>query len=335
MSLTMPMPDDATLDEAAGWLLRLSDEAEAVDLDRLRAWLAADPSHARAMDLAEQTWSSLGDPVLWRRALNEAGRGRARRAPLVSVRTSAHPMRRAARWAAAAAALFGAVLLYRAESVGYERYEAAQGDRLDVQLADGSRLRLNGSTQVDVRLLWRKRELVLHTGEAEFEVAHESVRPFTVAAGRVVVRATGTDFAVRRDATVTTVLLVSGRVELHNAQSDAIEAVLEPWQKATYLPALPQGRKPEVRRVDPGDELAWRAGKIVFNSTNLGTALREFARYTPVTFRLAAPDLDALQVSGIYRVNDLQSFLDNLTRVFPLTWQRVSDNSVVIARRRP
>ncbi|MDB5368350.1 MAG: sigma factor regulatory protein FecR [Rhodospirillales bacterium] len=334
---TANLPDDATMDVAADWLGRLAGEPDTVDVEALRSWIAADPRHAYAMDLTERTWSALGNPVLWRRVLAEAARGTARGPLPRRDRSQPAEMTRpvsAARWVAAAAVLAAAIVLYRAESVATDHYESSQGERLDVQLSDGSRVRLNGSTQIAVRMLWRKRELLLLTGEAEFDVAHESYRPFTVAADRVVVHATGTDFAVRRDESTTAVVLVSGRVELRNARSSAIEAVLEPGQKASYEPGLPQGRAPTIRRVDPNDELAWRSGKIVFAGTFLGAAVREFARYSPATIRLATPDLEALQVSGIYRVNDFPSFLDNLTRAFPLTWQRQPDGTIQIARRK-
>ncbi|MDF0487641.1 FecR domain-containing protein [Sphingomonas sp. H39-1-10] len=75
-------------------------------------------------------------------------------------------------------------------------YETKRGQQLDLALADGSRLQLNGDTSVDVTLGDRQRRVALRRGEVYFDVAHEPARPFVVAAAGSETRVLGTAFDV-------------------------------------------------------------------------------------------------------------------------------------------
>ena len=61
-------------------------------------------------------------------------------------------------------------------------------------LADGSKLHLNTNSVVTVDFSSTARNIVLLKGEAHFEVAHDTSRPFSVTAGNNTVTAVGTAF---------------------------------------------------------------------------------------------------------------------------------------------
>src|SRR3546814_5501598 len=65
-----------------------------------------------------------------------------------------------------------------------------------IALEDGSIVTLNGNSAVQIRYEDDIRRVVLRRGEASFEVAHNSERPFVVSADGVKVRAVGTEFVV-------------------------------------------------------------------------------------------------------------------------------------------
>ncbi|MEJ1961315.1 MAG: FecR domain-containing protein [Gammaproteobacteria bacterium] len=66
-------------------------------------------------------------------------------------------------------------------------------------MRDGSAITLNTDSQLRVALTEAERRVDLKQGEAFFEVAKDSTRPFVVEAGRKRVVAVGTKFSVRRD----------------------------------------------------------------------------------------------------------------------------------------
>lgn len=75
-------------------------------------------------------------------------------------------------------------------------YETRRGQRMEVRLADGSRLQLDGATSIDVSLGQHQRHAALQRGEAWFDIAHEPDRPFTVVAGGSVTQVLGTAFDI-------------------------------------------------------------------------------------------------------------------------------------------
>src|SRR3546814_19826741 len=72
-----------------------------------------------------------------------------------------------------------------------QRYATAIGQQHDVALEDGSRVRLDTNSALVVRYSRKHRDVVLERGRAQFDVAHETQRPFTVHEGPRTVRAAG------------------------------------------------------------------------------------------------------------------------------------------------
>ena len=113
------------------------------------------------------------------------------------------------RWAqgAVAAALVLGTVFGVMEVVGWspwqsppqfaQAFAAPQGQQTQVQLPDGSLLRLDTDTQLDVALYAQRREVRLAQGQAMFQVQGDAARPFDVLAGPVRITVVGTRFAVR------------------------------------------------------------------------------------------------------------------------------------------
>src|SRR3546814_10959773 len=72
-----------------------------------------------------------------------------------------------------------------------DAFNTAVGERRDVALADGSVLRLNTASRVEVVLSKRARVVRLLRGEALFDVAHDPARPFYVEFAHSRLRAVG------------------------------------------------------------------------------------------------------------------------------------------------
>jgi hypothetical protein len=90
----------------------------------------------------------------------------------------------------------------------------ARAARFAFTLADGSRVTLDGDSRITVRLDANGRHIALERGEAYFEVAHDPVRPFAVAANGRQAVAVGTRYAVRRDGGDLRVVVTQGTVRL-------------------------------------------------------------------------------------------------------------------------
>ena len=94
------------------------------------------------------------------------------------------------------------------------KYATDIGEQQTVRLSDGSEIRLNTNTLVEVNYLDGNRNIHLYKGEAHFDVAHDPEKPFTVKARKGEIRALGTVFSVRVKNNRVNVIVEEGTVRI-------------------------------------------------------------------------------------------------------------------------
>ncbi|MDZ5646074.1 FecR family protein [Nitrospirillum sp. BR 11828] len=313
------------VEEAARWALRRADapltpEEEAA----FQAWLAADPDHRDSYRALNAT---LGDPAL---AEALAGLGTA---PHAARRPSRPPMPRAIPGArrllpglalAACAALALVVVWpnvdrYMATPL---RYETAAGQGRTVTLPDGTALNLNGDTVVEARLGHGHRWLTLIRGEAFFDVAHDSDRPFEIQAGdRAAITVLGTAFDIDLTRDVVELSVYRGRVRL-SATGGRRE--LTAGQRAD----VHNGQLQAMADFNPTAE-DWRQGWLETEGITLGRLAERLSRRSAVPIVLTDSRLAARQISGRFRLDDPARLLGTLGRVHGFTVERDADRLVL------
>ena len=105
-----------------------------------------------------------------------------------------------------------------------------------VLLSDGSRVWLNSNSSITYPETFSKSERnVQLTGEAYFEVSHDSLHPFRVQTNNIQVKVLGTSFNVRSYSSEknTETTLVEGKVVIQNNDGNNL-AMLTPGQMAEY-----------------------------------------------------------------------------------------------------
>lgn len=167
-------------------------------------------------------------------------------------------------------------------------YHTAVGERQVITLADGSRITLNSASAVSVVFDEHERRVVLDAGEALFEAADEA-RPFVVESGAERVQGNAATFSVRRDGRV---LLARGQ-----ARVGEHELALAPDAEA---------------------QTAWRRGKLIFNGKPLGQVLAELERYRHGRIVLSDSRLAAMEVSGVFDLNEPEALLRSLEQRYGL-----------------
>jgi transmembrane sensor len=203
-------------------------------------------------------------------------------------------------------------------------FETGHGELLDRRLADGSLVRLNTDTAVTIRYGKTERLVMLASGQADFEVAHDSARAFRVFAGAAEVVARGTQFDVRLEHGSTVVTVVEGRVTV------GLSPMMEkPGTNSTQdLPPrfVPVGADQQIRvaegewpatpvAVDAQQSTAWLHRQIVFDHEPLERVAAEFNRYAPKPIEIATPTLRSLQISGAFATDDTEAFIAFLRRL--------------------
>jgi transmembrane sensor len=330
-------------EEAAEWTWRL--DAEGVgptDREAFEAWLRQDARHRRAFDDFSKVWRTLD------------GLAEAKRDEKLATFTDAARRRRAhlsQRWwlGAAAAVLVGAfaAVLWMRQGSEIQTISTAVGQQRDVTLADGSIVSLNTNSIVETELTRRIRQIHLRKGEAHFQVAHDRLRPFLVHAGDALVRAVGTEFAVRLRADQHVDIVVNeGRVEVQATPTGyGPDTAGTPGRRpAAALRAVSAGERLStgsadyaVKAVTPeqlSSQMAWREGAIIFDGEPLSDAIAEIERYTDARIVVSDPETAALRVGGRFRTDNVQDFFQGLQSALPVAIRRAPDGVIYIDPRR-
>ena len=224
-------------------------------------------------------------------------------------------------WAAVPAGLAViAVTLFwwRGEHVTPERYATRHGEMRSWRLGDNSTLRLNTDTSVTARYTRSQRLIEIERGEVLFEVAHESGRPFRVVAGTTSVLAVGTTFSVYRQVGSTLVTVVQGRVGVATLTAGSKSVIAGAGEQVRVMDGEPPHPPTPA---DVQRSTAWLQRHIVFEREPLALVTAEFNRYSPVPIDIETPALGALPITGIFSVDDTETFLDFLRTFHGVTIQ--------------
>ena len=184
------------------------------------------------------------------------------------------------------------------------RFATVRGQHADVQLADGSRIVLNGATSIDVVLSASDRRVVLRAGEAYFDVAHDPARPFVVAAGGSSARVLGTAFDLDRTASGVDLAVYRGAVR-YGAAAETGYVVKAGWRSR-----FRDGHAAAPSRFDPSRQ-DWREGWLDTDGLRLADLVEMLNRQQgPAVAVSSTPGLADLRVSGRFRIDDPARLLD-------------------------
>jgi len=317
-------------EQAADWFVANREPLDAAQRAAFGEWLRRSPRHQEEylelLRLSRRLQGALGEPPSLEALLEEVRSEAAAQVTPIATRRRALPAALARRpWAYAAAAagvacvglalLWGGVMRRAPQSTQgpSEYYATGHGQQLVQPLTDGSLLHLDTDSAVSVRYEPRVRQIEVERGQVVFDVAHDAARPFRVTAGSAQVTAVGTEFNVYLQGEVTLVTVVEGRVAVGPSGGSGTAA-------AVTRASMQVGAGEQVRvvrgalpaqpsQVDARQVTAWLHRQIGFQHEALSVVAAEFSRYSPAPIVIESPELRTLAVSGVFNVDDTESFV--------------------------
>ncbi|MFA5630626.1 MAG: FecR domain-containing protein [Porticoccaceae bacterium] len=222
------------------------------------------------------------------------------------------------------------------------------GGYQEAELADGTLVKLNTNSQLEVHYSNQVRKVRLLSGEAYFDVAHDPDKPFIVYVDKNYVRAIGTAFLVRFSGESFSVSVVEGKVELAEASSlqqpptidKAVNTPKEEPEKILNTLPLPlaAGERANVSRQNKEvvtvssrelqRELAWQEGLLDFADTPLEEVVNELGRYSSLNVEFIDSELRGIKFGGIFRKEDPQSLFDALQHAYGIDVQYLDGDIV-------
>ena len=335
---------EAIAAQAAEWFVANHEALDAAQKAAFGEWLRRSPRHEEEylalLRLARRLQRTSTKPPSVAALLEEVRSEEAESVRPIRARRRAAPemfLRRPWLYAAAAAGLACVAVLMlwgrverrppQTEQVLSRQYLTGHGQELTQSLADGSLLRLDTDSAVTVRFEQGLRRVEIGRGQAAFTVAHDPARPFRVTAGSAQVVAIGTQFDVYLQGEVTLVTVVEGRVSVGPsgaAGTDVGGGMLsmpagggqsatgsnEPVEvSAGQQVRVVSGLIAPPSQVDTRRVTAWLHRQIAFEHEALSVVASEFSRYSPVPVVIESPELRTLAVSGVFNVDDTESFV--------------------------
>jgi transmembrane sensor len=320
---------DPLIEEALRWLVVLKGRA-ASDADRaaFEDWLRADPRHQAAWIQAQSVWMRVGKfgPAFAKASAGVPAREPARAevpAGLPPEALAKGGRRRflSAAAAVAAVAVPAAVLLLRPDLLA--DHSTAVGERRKVTLEDGSAVELAGASSLSVDFSAEARRVVLHDGEAFFDVAR-GTRPFVVQAADGSSQALGTSFDVKRQGSEVTVAVVEHAVVVSSAGR---RVVVEQGQQVRYGTR----RLGKVGEADLAQVEAWRRDRLIFHETPLGEVIADLERYRGGRIVMTDARLRDIPVTAEFDARQADAALDTIASSLAIRLRRVSGLLVVLS----
>jgi len=333
-------------EQAAAWLHVLhSQELQPGERTRFFNWLKESPLHVKEFLRAYQ----------WDRRLSRAGNLRhididalVTQIPISNVtpignhailQPARAARRKPLRWAVGIAA---AVLLLVAVPTLIrhftDTYETGIGEQRSVMLPDGSAMFLNAQSHAQIRFSSHSRDIYLQTGQALFDVKHDTSRPFRVHAAGAVVEALGTQFDVHLFADRLAVAVVEGAVQVTGSTEpttpgDNVSLAVERLSAGEATTVTGKGRIAPATPVDIQSATGWWQQQLTFDDAPLTQIAAEFNRYNRLQLVIGDAGAGAKRYNGLFGARKPESLLNYLAKKDDTLVFERHDNVVVIRSR--
>jgi transmembrane sensor len=228
-------------------------------------------------------------------------------------------------------------------------YATNIGEQASYTLQDGSVLHLNTNTKIRINYSETQRKLTLLQGEANFDVATDSKRPFTVVTGDASFTALGTIFNIQKNNNpLADIELVVEEGKVLLSKTHDVEGSLNKELSHTELEYLPgtiiySGEMAVIEKNRPlnvltisqekqDKNLAWQQGMLIFNGEPLEEVLEEITRYSENNFVILDPKLTQIKISGLFKSNDIKGLLSSLQSNLSIKYERVKNMTIELSQ---
>lgn len=192
----------------------------------------------------------------------------------------------------------------------YNTVAIPRGGEYKLTLSDGTAVWLNADTRLTFPVAFNgtRREVKLE-GEAFFEVAKDTARPFVIHTREFDVRVTGTAFNVRSyPEEAKSATLIEGGIQLEKGNFF--------YRLQAGEQAIVKDAQVDIRQVKAEEAIAWRYGTFSFKEARLEHIMNELSRWYDVEVFYLHPQLKELHFTAWFRRN---SSIEEVVRILEKT----------------
>lgn len=191
-----------------------------------------------------------------------------------------------------------------------QEVKTERGEKARITFSDGTRVILNSASKIQFpkEFYDSEREVYLD-GEAYFEVAHNSEKPFIVNSQDARVEVLGTEFNIRgwEEDPAVEIVVNEGKVSVQSLDANSeTEVFLTKGLKTS----IERGNEPVAPyMVDPIDYLLWTSGGIHFDNEPFYKVIRDLERQFDVHITVSVPSLIEVPFTGTFQHAELNEIL--------------------------
>jgi len=230
----------------------------------------------------------------------------------------------------------------------------------DIVLADGSMVTLGARSQIDVTFSGGERHVKLERGEAFFDVAKDTNRPFFVQSNGIEIKVVGTKFNVHKGPNGLRIDVEEGIVKVSGqphkilesppgmppTDSDGIESdILTISSENTpkvfasnavltageHISSNRRGSLSEVKVSETASQpSAWRDGRLVYVDASFAELVADISRYYNGEIRLTSEKVGEIRISGVFWTSKINDLIETLPQYLPVNVQYQGSHIVII-----
>lgn len=230
----------------------------------------------------------------------------------------------------------GDTIKYRATgeegALAYNEINVPKGKTAVLILSDETRVTLNAGTWLKFPRntgVARTREVYIK-GEAYFDVARDTSRPFVVHADDVNVRVLGTHFNVSNYDSGTTVntVLVEGKVALYGTADryNGESLVIHPGTMAVFDKT---GESIATRTVDTSSYTSWMQGELIFEGAYFSSIVNSLERKFNVEIENRNSGLEKEKFTAKFKEESIEQILRSFQQSYPFEYT-IKKNKIII-----
>lgn len=205
----------------------------------------------------------------------------------------------------------------------------AIAEKKKIILSDGTIVWLKAGSELKFpKIFERDSRIVYLSGEAYFDVQHDSKRPFLIYTGKVLTTVLGTAFNIKEDKQKHTLEVTVSRGKVSVADGGKLLSVLTPNEQVS-LDIL--SKKVTRKTVNALALVSWKDNEMHFDDITLAMAVEQLEQHFNVKISFNNEKLKNCRFSGVaLKADKLESILDVITGFNQASWKRQVDGQIII-----
>lgn len=332
------------------WILitrKLSGELSRAEEERFQQWLKADSENEEFFRSLERSWTDEPEHAAdkfffdYSKGLNRLRDKIEKDTPAAPVHTTIKKRKKFSeyqRWVIAAGVLIAVTLsvagsfllgnIFQEKEITRRSYVTSDVEQRIITLADGSVVRLNRNSEIELKNEISDTREVWLQGEAFFDIESDPARPFIIYTGDAVVEVLGTSFNVKGREEVL-VAVKEGMVSLRNSSHAERSAA---QLSAGQLGVLSKGGEDVKIETDEVENyFSWMNGHIKFERMPFDKVIQQLERIYDEEHRLEDAEMRSIRLTVYTEQIQRERVLESISQALNVSY--TDQDGVVVWQR--